>query len=265
MHSLSWKRFIGKLYSVLLARHPRKIILLYHSIGTSPWAMREDVFKQQIQWLKQHSEIVSLDALLSDSTHNEKTKVAITFDDGYACLYNTVFPILKAENAVATIYLNTDWIAENNDTRKKSNPTLGHYPQETFLIWSEVKTLEQSGWTIGSHGANHLDLTKQSNEVILLELIKAKKTLESQLKKPCTHFAYTFGNHSKRLRDLVEKTGYQYAMAGHHSALKNKVDDIALPRINIETGYSLSDFEDILLGKWDFLGTIHRIKQMRHQ
>lgn len=266
MHSLPWKRLIGKLYAVFSTHHQsRKIVLLYHSVGTSPWAISVDCFKKQIRWLKQHHDIVSLDSLLSDTKQNKKTAVALTFDDGYACLYNTIFPILQAENAVATIYLNTDWIAENENIRKQSHPTLGHYPKEQFLIWPEVRILEQAGWTIGSHGANHLDLTKQSNSVILEELIRAKVTVETQLQKPCEHFAYTFGNHTKRLRQLVCQVGYRYAVAGHHTALKNHFDNMAIPRINIEIGYSFSDFKDIIFGKWDFLGAIHRAKQMRNK
>lgn len=266
MRSLPWKRLIGKLYSIFLSyRQPKKIILLYHAVGTGPWAMPEDNFKKQIQWLKHHCNIVSLETLLNDNSHNKKTAVAITFDDGYACLYHTVFPILQSENAMATIYLNTDWISENNHARKKSNPILSHYPQEEFLIWPEVKVLEQSEWIIGSHGANHLDFTKQPNEVILSELKKSKKTVEMKLQKPCTHFAYTFGNHSKRLRNLVGHVGYRYAVTGQHTALKYNSNKMMLPRINIEIGYSLSDFENIMLGKWDFLGTIHRIRQMRNK
>ena len=261
MNSLRWKREIAKFYSLLpVAKKSRKIILIYHAVGTGPWAISTDIFKQQIQWLNENCKIVPITKLLTERSQENKIQVALTFDDGYACLYDTVLPILNAVKAVGTVYLNTGWI--NQESRKTSCPDLGHYPGEQFLTWNEVVALDEAGWEIGSHGVEHIDLTIQSSEVIRKELHDSKKEIEKQLKKPCHYFAYTFGRHSKLVRDAVGEAHYHYAVAAHHQSLLKSDDKVALPRLNVELGYSMDDFQSLVKGKWDFMGSIHRIKRM---
>src|SRR3989338_8225913 len=125
VNSLKWKRSIARFY------HPRqktgrKIILIYHAVGNGPWAISVENFKGQIQWLKKNCEIVSLSELLTSQHKKNITRVALTFDDGYACLHDTVLPILKTENAVAAVYINTGWMADNEKgiSLGKPNPFL---------------------------------------------------------------------------------------------------------------------------------------------
>lgn len=261
MNSLILKRHIGKLYPIF-KNTSRKIILIYHSVGNTPWALAPDMFKKQIQWLKAHCEIVPLTKLLTQVSAENKVQVSLTFDDGYACLYDTVLPILQAENATAMTYINTGWMGESDSTRKASNPDLGHYPNEKFLTWDEVKDLEKFGWEIGSHGVEHYDLTRQPQKIIQQELTQSKEIIENKLSKACPHFAYTFGNHNTLLQKNVKKAGYRYAVAAHHAAVKKNSNPMAIPRLNIEKAYSLVDFKNIVQGKWDFLGTIHRVKRL---
>lgn len=263
MNSLFWKRLLSIYYpAFFFKKKPRKIILIYHAVGIGPWAIATPVFEKQIQFLKKHCRMVSLINLLQNAAPENEIEVSLTFDDGYACLYNHVFPILQVENIPATVYVNTGWIGSIEDERKHSRPDLGHYLGEKFLIWPEVKTLEKNGWEIGSHGVNHIDLTQQNQTTINNELTHSKLTIENILQKKCLHFAYTFGKHSSTLRKAVSHAGYQYAVAGHHQALTQCVDLIALPRLNIEIGYSMHDFENIITGKWDFIGIIHKIKRI---
>lgn len=259
--SLALKRRISKFYSILFKKNKtRKIILIYHSVGNTPWAINTENFKNQIKFLKNHCEIVSLNDLLQNNNSGNKIQVGLTFDDGYDCIYDTVFPILQSENVVATVYINTGWMGESSELRKDSNPNLGHYPGEKFLTWDEVKILEQAGWEIGSHGVDHLDLTQEFESKIQAELNNSKTAIEDHLQKPCKHFAYTYGRHNKLLHLCVKNANYHYAVAGQHASLKKINNNMALPRLNIQNDYSQSDFEAIICGKWDFMGLIHKIK-----
>lgn len=261
MNSLKWKRAIAKFYlPSLVAKKSRKIILIYHAVGNGPWAISEQMFKKQIQWLKQNCEILPLSRLLTEDLKEKKIYVSLTFDDGYACLYDTVLPILNTANAVGTVYLNTGWIDQKS--RRTSCSELGHYPREHFLTWDEVSALDEAGWEIGSHGVEHIDLTKQPLDIIKTALRDSKKEIEKQLKKPCNHFAYTFGKHSNLVKKQVSEANYHYAVAAHHQPLSKNDDPTALSRLNIESGYSMEDFQNIVLGKWDFMRHIHRLKKM---
>jgi peptidoglycan/xylan/chitin deacetylase (PgdA/CDA1 family) len=252
------KQKIGKLWPA--RKKGGKLVLLYHSVGKSPWALSEKLFDLQIQWLAENCKIISLDHLLDSPVDENELQVALTFDDGYQSLYTTVAPSLIKKNAVATVYLNTGWIGENAASQKKSDVSLGHYPDERFLSWQEVKSLYSAGWVIGSHGVNHYNLTQTGLAFARNELIESKKSIEKRLNIKCRHFAYTWGKHSRVLKNAVKQAGYLYAAGAFHGRVPSRPDFLALPRINIEKNYTLDDFINIIRGKWDYLGVLHRIR-----
>ena len=261
--TLIWKRRIGKLVPV---KHnvSRKIILLYHAVGSGPQALDHKLFFDQMEWLQAHCNVVSLTNLLQAPVVDNRIQVAISFDDGYACLYREVAPILSHFNIPAIVYINTGWIGYSETSRKSSDPNAGHYCGESFLLWDEVLELVQRGWEIGSHGVDHLDLTKQSQNCVVEQLTQSKQKIEYCLQQPCLHFAYTWGKHTKKLRVMVAKSHYQYGVAGHHTAVSWKENNYALPRMNVEQRYSMEDFINLVQGKWDYLNVIHHVKKAAH-
>jgi len=262
VNSLKWKRRIAQIYQFSFQKNQsRDIILIYHAVGDGPWAISANNFKKQMQWLKANVDIVSLTTLLSTPAEKNKTRVAITFDDGYACLYDVVLPILQAEDVTAAVYINTGWMGNCEESRKDSNQNLGHYPGEKFLTWDEVRILSQNSWEIGSHGVDHINLTKQTEETIKQELILSKLTIENQIKKPCIHFAYTWGQHNELVRNNVCDAGYHHATAAHHGTISVNDDPCTLPRMNVAIEYMQTDFENMVKGHWDFLGHIHHWKK----
>src|SRR3990167_2298099 len=261
MRSLAWKRRIAQYYSPFIKTDlSRKIILIYHAIGYSPWAISEPTFRQQMAWLSQHCHIVTLNNLLNPHNEYNKTAVAISFDDGYACIHDIVAPILQDYRASATVYLNTGWISEDS-IHKNSDANLGHYPNEAFLTWHEVKTLAKNGWEIGSHGVDHLDLTSRAENIIQDELIHSKNMIETILKNPCKHFAYTWGRYNSLLQKKVREAKYCSAVSGTHGAISFKKNVFSLPRMNVALEYEMSDFIAMVEGRWDYLKYIQLLKK----
>ena len=175
MSRLSWKRGLGRLASQLPHSADRRVILLYHAIGNSPWAVREVDFRSQMRWLE-CAEICSLDELLHDDTARG-LRVALTFDDGYASLLDVAAELLDNSGATATVYLNSGLIDENS--RRRSVPEHGHYPDEEFLSWSDVAQLAALNWTIAAHGVQHLDLTAAAPDLAADELNGAKTMMRA--------------------------------------------------------------------------------------
>ena len=234
----------------------RKLILLYHSVGNTPWGMSEKNFADQINLLHDHCDILTLSELIQ-SKPSDKIQVAITFDDGYACLYNVAAPIMQPLNIPAMVYLNTD-----STTRKSSQEKLGHYPDEQFLLWDEVKLLQQLGWEFGSHGVNHLHFTTIDAAIAVEELTSSKHDIENHLGQECHHFAYTWGEYTAALKKIVQEVGYHYATAVIHAPINSKSNPFSLPRMNIANEYSLQDFQNIILGKWDYLGLLQKARRL---
>jgi peptidoglycan/xylan/chitin deacetylase (PgdA/CDA1 family) len=204
-------------------------------------------------WLTEQAVVKSIDALLEEP-HSDELAVSITFDDGYACLCEQALSVLSEFGLSATVYLNTGWIGAKE--RRASEPSLGHYPSESFMQWSDVERLAEAGWTIGSHGVEHLDLTLTLGTVTDRELVHSRQAIESHLGYSCRHFSYTWGRHSPELRARVAAAGYRYAAASYHAPLRATNDPLAFPRINVARDYTLVDFKAILSGDWDYLGWV---------
>lgn len=256
MTTLAWKRRIGRVWGGFVPERPRRVILLYHSVGESPLAVSEVMFRRQIAWLAESASIVPMHALLDGGAEND-LQVAISFDDGYASLHERIASILAEYGATATVYLNTGWIGAA--TRKASDAVLGHYPDEHFLTWGEVEALAKAGWTIGSHGVEHLDLTRQKQAVVARELSNSKHEIESRLGQPCKLFSYTWGRFTPGLQRAVKDAGYFSAASGLHGPVSAASDRFALPRMDIRSEYEMCDFADVVTGHWDYLGLKQRL------
>jgi peptidoglycan/xylan/chitin deacetylase (PgdA/CDA1 family) len=261
MSTLAWKRRLGRLQAVLPRSSNRRVVLLYHSIGDSPWAVTEAQFRSQMQWLARNTRVEQLDGLLEDEA-TAGLRVAITFDDGYASLADLAAGILRDAGMSATVYLNTSLIDESGG--RASNPAIGHYPGETFLTWAGVSKLRDCDWTLGSHGMQHVDLTALPADRIAAELAGSRQCLETRYGTPCRHFAYTWGRNDATVRAAVREAGYQFAAAAVHGPIPRAPDRFALPRINVHHDYTLDDFAAIVRGDWDFLGVWQAWRSRRH-
>ena len=252
-YRLEMKRRIGRLTRHLASPQPRRLILLYHSVGASGWAIQPQAFRRQMEYLARSAQMAPLDTLV-DSATAAPLQVAITFDDGYATLHDTVRPIVRDLGIRPAVFLNTGWISDRE--RRPSRPDLGHYEGEAFMNWGDVKALAGDGWTIGSHGVDHLDLTRLPDERVMAELEQSKGTIRHRLGVWCDTFAYTWGRHSPHLRVLARLAGYRTALATRHAPLSGRDDPLQLPRMDIRADYSFEDFVAVVSGDWDYIGWI---------
>jgi peptidoglycan/xylan/chitin deacetylase (PgdA/CDA1 family) len=255
---ISLKRRIGQLYALMRARDAhRKLILLYHSVGTGAEATANEAFRDHIAVIAAMGHLLPLRDVLV-STPSRGIAVAITFDDGYAALKDHVSAILADFGCAATAFLNVSEIAD--DERRSSRVEDGYYPGEQFLTWRDVDALLAAGWHFGSHGVRHLDLVRADTATVKNELSASKLIIEERLGTTCDMFAYPWGRNSEDLRAAVRSAGYRYGFAGYHSPVTAKSDPFALSRINVAKEYSRDDLAAILRGDWDYLYWVLRAK-----
>ena len=253
---LKIKRVLGGLCASRDRSAARRIVLLYHSIGGRPWSVFEREVRRHIEWLASEAAIVPLMDVFGGRP--EPLQVSITFDDGYESLHRLALPVLRDAGAAGAVFLTTNWIAV--ETRKQSEPARGHYPQERFLLWHEVETLAEAGWTVGSHGAEHPDLSVQAEETVRTELRVSRAAIESALGGCAPVFSYPWGRHTAGVRRLVAEAGYTHAVAGIHGPVTQRSDPYAIPRIDIARDYTFDDFKAIVRGDWDYLGWLQRAR-----
>lgn len=259
MKHLLWKRRLGQLQTWRSPPRQRSVILLYHSVTDHPPAVSRTRFQEQLAWLNDNASLMGLEELLSGAAFDTGNglRVALTFDDGYASLHDVVAPLLEGK-AGATVYLNTALIGMHQ--RLASDPLQGHYPNDHFLLWQEVKALARAGWTIGSHGVEHADLTKTSTGQAEQQLRHSRLHIERELLQECRHFAYTWGHYTSVLQKMVKQCGYLTAASGLHGPLLKTSDRYALPRIDVRADYEIDDFIAAVRGQWDFLGYKQRLQ-----
>lgn len=114
----------GRVYPVLRRRALRDnpvTVLMYHTLGPDQdhfdaWTVvRCADFRIQIQWLRQHYDIVSLDDAwlhLGRVDPSGRPKAVITFDDGHAGLHRHLLPLLDELQLPVTLYIATGHIVK---------------------------------------------------------------------------------------------------------------------------------------------------------
>jgi peptidoglycan/xylan/chitin deacetylase (PgdA/CDA1 family) len=253
--SLRAKRLISTLWPRDDAS-PRRVVLLYHAVGSGPLATDAAAFQQQMAWIAAHAQPLSLDDLVSGKgTH--PLQVAVTFDDGYESVFSRAAPVMRRHAVPGAVYVNTGWVEEDG-RRRASDAAQGHYRDEAFMIWNEVIALAAQGWMIGSHGVEHLDLTTMPITRVHQELQQSRAAIEQRTGKGCAHFAYTWGRYDSRVVQALRASGYRYATSTMHAPLSSRDDPYLIPRIDIRPQYGIDDFAAIMQGRWDFLRWIQQ-------
>ncbi|ARN74521.1 glycosyltransferase [Oceanicoccus sagamiensis] len=151
--------YSGILPAMRYIKRSQPIILMYHRILNRPesGAIQPGVFKQQMQYLMQNYNVISIDELLERLNNNtvEPYSVAITFDDGYGDFYHKAWPILRQLQLPASLYITTGFIDGKqwlwpdilryllNNTHKSiiSHPILGEIrlgKHEIQTAWSRI-------------------------------------------------------------------------------------------------------------------------------
>jgi len=103
----------------MIPHGPRPAILMYHRVAVDsfdPWGLAVDpiCFEDQLRWLSENRTILSLDELAA--RHRSGTlpadAIALTFDDGYACVAEVAAPLLRSADAPATVFIAPSTIQE---------------------------------------------------------------------------------------------------------------------------------------------------------
>jgi len=247
----------GHWKNTLLDKNPKLLVLVYHRVlpelALDPLCMvvRAKTFTRQVEELARRFPVISLtDAAGQCRSGRSMSKVqaVLTFDDGYADNFETVFPVLRKKGLVATFFVPTDFLDGNAkfpDGRLYDRKTgaLHNHVKGSFLNWDEAKAIGRGGMEIGSHGKSHCSLASMPLEAARKEIIESKKAMEANLQRPCDHFAFPFGSrhdYNETLVDCVKGAGYKTCMLNMHGYNRFSGDIFCFRRIIMEETTSIS-------------------------
>lgn len=124
--------------------------------------------------------------------------IVCTFDDGYSGLIKNALPIMNLHGFTATVFVCADYIGKNNDWNYKDKTTRRH------LNINELKTLQNNGWEIGSHGMTHQSLLRLNDEHLEYQLTESKRRLQTMF-GPISSYAYPYGDSNPFIENQVKR------------------------------------------------------------
>jgi peptidoglycan/xylan/chitin deacetylase (PgdA/CDA1 family) len=203
-------------------------ILMYHAVG-EPGAFANvsvERFERDLAFLTERYRVAPLETLVDVATPPTEPTVAITFDDGFASVYEHALPLLRAYDAPATVF------ALAGDPRP-GEPTID---ADRLLTDAQLRDLATDDLvTIGNHTVSHPDLsTVDSPDRLETEIVGAKATLEDRLGIDVDLFSYPYGTLSPAALERV-RASHRAAVTTHSRPLSAAPDRHRLPRISAVT------------------------------
>lgn len=154
--------------------------------------------------------------------------VVITFDDGFASVYEHAFPALAHYGFTATVFLVTDYCGRTNAWPTQPR----RITPRPLLQWRQVQEMSAAGISFGAHTRSHPDLTRLPRPAVEEEIRGSKRAIEEAIQQPVEAFAYPYGVYDDAVKSMVAR---QFTLAcsttlGFATAAS---DPFALERIDV--------------------------------
>ena len=207
------------------------VVLMYHHISPRPagrYVITPELFAGHLDMLeKEGYRVVSLEQLagfLEGRTLLPGNAVAITFDDGYESFYTYAYPELKKRKMPAANFLVVGTIGKPSPGIPKLN-------------WAQIKEMNAHGIEFYPHSyQSHYEAplyptgrryscllgriwlekekrweTKEEFENrVSKDFALARETMERELGKPVTHFAWPYGQSTVASLKIARTAGFKY-------------------------------------------------------
>lgn len=227
-------------------RRRRIPVLMYHGVADegpaalARFRLAPAAFASQMAWLRANgfhaigSE--QLEGFIANRQPFAGRPVVITFDDGFQNFADHAWPILRANDLTAEVFLVTDLVGETAGWDADSGP-----PAQ-LMGAGTVRRLAAEGAFFGSHMATHRAIDGLSSADLAAELLRSRMFIERWTGRPTTAFAAPFSVTDRRLGRLARECGYRVGFGRKHGPADLDSDPINLPRIEIRGDRSLDDF-----------------------
>ncbi|MEP6567886.1 MAG: polysaccharide deacetylase family protein, partial [Mesorhizobium sp.] len=227
-------------------RRQRIPVLMYHSVADegpaalARFRLTPAAFASQMAWLRANGFHAVRSEQLEESIASRQPfvgrPVLITFDDGFQNFADHAWPILRANDLTAEVFLVTDLVGKSAQWDAHSGP-----PTQ-LMDAGTVRRLAAEGAFFGSHMAAHRAIDGLSTSDLAAELLRSRMFIERWTGRPTTSFAAPFSVTDRRLGRLAKECGYRIGFGARHGPADLDCDPIDLPRIEIRGDRSLDDF-----------------------
>jgi peptidoglycan/xylan/chitin deacetylase (PgdA/CDA1 family) len=231
---------LGLIFFCALPAQAATVLIYHHVSNTMPasTSISPERFVAHMDYLARNNyKIVPLTELAEKIKRGEtlpdKT-IAITFDDSYADVYTSAYPILKKHGWPFTFFVNTKAVGSG----------------KLFVSWDQLREMSKNGVTIANHTTEHNHVVRlNKNETIKQwrvrianEITEAQEKIEKEIGDAPKMFAYPFGEYNVEVKQILKNMGY-LAFTQQAGVLHPETDLQTLPRFPFGGSYTeLNDF-----------------------
>ena len=220
-------------------------LLIYHRVGgrsRDELDVGVEAFAEQLDALAGHDVVPLDDAADAVEAGDDRHRVVLTFDDGFADVYENAWPLLRERALPFTIYLTTAYVGgamrwEGSTAKEQGAPG---------LTWDQLREMVDSGLcTIGNHTHTHV----RPEELTSDELDRCNELVEQQLGVVPRHFAYTWG---VPVPELAPELAARFRTCATGEVGRNEpgaADPLRWARIPVRRSDPLAFFEAKLRGR----------------
>ena len=212
-------------------------ILEYHTITKTPTLDSEvynvppEEFSAQLDYLNENGYTTITLQDFMRAKHGKQNlppkPIILTFDDGYADNFTEMLPILEAHNMTAVVFVVTNLVGK-----------------EGYLNLEQLKDMQRRGIEIGSHTADHLPLTEESDQSKFRQIHTSKQFLEWSGLETIYTFSYPNGEYSDDLIEMLKQENYLNAVTGDAGLNNLETNPFLLKRVHIrQPHFGISEFK----------------------
>ena len=259
------------LFLNLLLKKDSIYVINYHAT----YPKYEKNFINQIKFYKKYFEIIDEKTLINEHQSlktNLKPRILITFDDGHITNFNLASKILDTFNIKASFFIPVNVICRKTEkTIPEENKVLldkynilsdisednKNLLSRLTMTWENIIDLDNRGHFIGSHGSNHVRLSKElSDDQLDYEISKSKEIIEEKLKKKINSFCWIVGDkksYTKKASEVIKKNNYKLSFTTCGKPFDKNQNLLQVHRFNVEDYFSISRISFIFSGIYELL------------
>lgn len=188
-------------------------ILCYHAVDPSwdsPLSMSPAGFERHCSWLARRRRMVDIDTAVAKLDKNFRLPPGmstLTFDDGFASLYDHALPTLRRHLLPGVVFLVAETLTDRGRVVDWVTPPPA-VPPATLTV-EQVLEMQEAGVSFQSHSCSHHDLPLLSEEECQRDLRTSRELLEEVLGRRVPYLAYPRGLHDDHVQRAAARAGYR--------------------------------------------------------
>lgn len=166
--------------------------------------------------------------------------VALTFDDGYASVLETAWPLLRERGMPATFYVSSGYV--DSTVRFPWDREEPAHDRFRLVRADELADAAAQGLDVGSHTVTHPWLPRLEPTEVKRELVESRTALEEMTGYPVTSLAYPTGGWSQQVCAIAEEAGYRVGIT-----VDRGLNTVRTPLLSVRRAFVPHDPRDLRL------------------